>query len=46
VYCALAGTWLVLPTDWYHEVEKVQQRLNDDKTRMRDDEETVDGGGD
>ncbi|KIM42239.1 hypothetical protein M413DRAFT_70972 [Hebeloma cylindrosporum] len=43
VYCALLGTWLVLRTDWDHEVDKVKQRLkNEDKMRMREDEETMD----
>ncbi|KAF7761744.1 hypothetical protein Agabi119p4_9736 [Agaricus bisporus var. burnettii] len=27
VYCAVAGTWLALKTDWQHQVDKVQRRL-------------------
>lgn len=27
VYCAVAGTWLALTTDWQHQVDKVQKRL-------------------
>jgi MATE family multidrug resistance protein len=47
VYCSLIGTWLVLSTDWQHEVDKVRERLRrEDKARMREvvDEERMGGG--
>ncbi|KAI0264617.1 MATE efflux family protein [Gloeopeniophorella convolvens] len=35
VYCAAVGVWLAFKTDWTHEVEKVQRRLEEDKLRGR-----------
>ena len=33
----MIGTWLVLGTDWQHEVDKVKERLRrEDKARMRE----------
>ncbi|CDO73899.1 hypothetical protein BN946_scf185016.g56 [Trametes cinnabarina] len=36
VYCAAAGVWLCLRTDWNREVEKVRVRLEADKHANRD----------
>ena len=39
VYCATAGVWICLRTDWAREVEKVRMRIAADRKAEQQDEE-------